>query len=153
MGASETLSTRLLSSPGSCNKYTFLWSKIFFAEWIYVWERFVCDTNIFCMKIYFSYIYIYTFIYNFLCKKAFFSKKMFQYKTLFPNKSIFSANNVYFVKNRNIFSKKTFFFSLVLQQMSNHRCYITNYITSFLLIIIVIWTKFKVININTSSEN
>ena len=50
----------------------------------------------------------------------FFSKAIFQYKTFFPYKSIFSANNVYFVKHTNIFSKKIFFFNLVLQQMNNH---------------------------------
>ena len=73
---------------------------------------FVCKTNIFCIKKYFSnerYIF-YTFIYFFLCKK-----KKIHHKTFFPYKNIFSASNVYFVKNINIKKK----FSLVLQQMNN----------------------------------
>ena len=37
-------------------------------------------------------------------------------------KTFFSANNVYFVKNKNIFSKQNFFFTLLLQQMNNHKC-------------------------------
>ena len=73
---------------------------------------FVCNKNIFCIKIFFSNeIYtFYIFIYIFLCKKVFFSKKTFQYETFYPYKNLFSTYNGYFVKNTNIFSK-IFFFS------------------------------------------
>ena len=75
---------------------------------------FICNTNIFCVKIHFSSFYI--FIYIFLCKKSFLSKKIFQYK------NIFSANNIYFVKKIYFFKKKKkSFFNLVLQQLNNHR--------------------------------
>ena len=75
---------------------------------------FIWNTNIFCVIIYFwSEIYIfYIFSYIFLCKSVFFSKKIFRYGTVFPYKFFFSANNVYFVKNTNIFSKKTIFSQL-----------------------------------------
>ena len=59
---------------------------------------FICNTNIFCVKIHFSGFYI--FIYIFLCKKSFLSKKIFQYK------NIFSANNIYFVKKIYFLKKK-----------------------------------------------
>ena len=62
----------------------------------------------------FSYIF-------FSVKKVFSAKYFFNIKLFFPYKNIFfSANNIYFVKNTNIFSKKKFFFNLVLQQMNNH---------------------------------
>ena len=86
-------------------------------------RKIICNTNIFCIKRYFSneiyYIFTFSFIF-FSVKKVFFSKKKnFSIKLFFPYKNIFSANNLYFVKN--IFStKKIFFFNLVLQQMNNH---------------------------------
>ena len=94
----------------------------FFAEWIKKNLYFICNTNIFCVKIYFwNEIYIfYIFIYIFLCKKKFFSvKKIFIIKLFSIKKTFFCATNVYFVKS-SIFSKKYFFFNLVLQQMNNH---------------------------------
>ena len=96
-------------------KKIFLQNEYIFKKDLY----FICKTNIFCIKLYFSNeIYIfYIFIYIFLCKKVFFSKKFFQYKTFFLYKNLFCANNVYFVKNPNIVSKKNFFFNLVLQQI------------------------------------
>ena len=36
LGASETLRSRLLSSPRSLNKYIFYDQKNFFAEWVYI---------------------------------------------------------------------------------------------------------------------
>ena len=118
MGASETLRIRLLSSQRSFNKYIFYDQKNFFLQNEYIFKKdlcFICNTNIFCIKMYFSNeinLFFYIFIYIFLCKKnVFFSKKFFQYKTFFPYKDIFSANNVYFVKNIYFF-KKNFFFQL-----------------------------------------
>ena len=84
---------------------------------------FVCNTNIFCIKIYFSNeIYIfYIFIYIFLCKKIFFSAKIFFNIKLFSHiKTFFSANNVFFVKNKYFFKNGIFFFNLVLQKTNNH---------------------------------
>ena len=69
--------------------------------------------------IFFTFSFIF-----FSVKKVFFSKKIFNIKLFFHIKTFFSANNVYFVKNTNIFSKKNFFFNLVLQQMNNHRKWI-----------------------------
>ena len=66
--------------------------------------------------IFFTFSFIF-----FSVKKVFFSKKIFNIKLFFHIKTFFSANNVYFVKNTNIFSKKNFFFNLVLQQMNNHK--------------------------------
>ena len=118
MGASETLRTRLLSSQRSFNKYIFYDQKNFFLQNEYIFKKdlyFVCNTNIFCVKIYFwNEIYIfYIFIHIFLCK----------FLSFLHIKRFFSANNVYFVKSTNTFSKKRktrFFFNLVLQQINNH---------------------------------
>ena len=77
MGASETLRTRLMSSQQISNKYIFydqnLQNEYMFMKDLY----FACNTNIFCIKIYFSNeIHIfYIFVYIFLCKKSFFSLK------------------------------------------------------------------------------
>ena len=75
-----------------------------------------------CKNIFLKWdIYIfYIFIYIFLCKKSFFFIKLF-----FHIKTFFSANNVYFVKNKDIFSKKNFCFTLILQQMHNHSIYLS----------------------------
>ena len=84
---------------------------------------FICNTNIFCVKIYFwNKIYIfYIFIYIFLCKKSFFSvKNIFIIKLFFHIKTFFSANNVYFVIKYKYFFKTIFFFNLVLQQMTKY---------------------------------
>ena len=114
MAASETLRTRLLSSQRSFNKYIFYDQKILFLQNEYMFKKdwyFVCNTNIFCVKIYFwnGIYFFYIFIYIFL------------YKFFFHIKAFFSANNVYFVKITNIFSnKKKYFLNLVLQQMNNH---------------------------------
>ena len=82
---------------------------------------FVCNRNIFCIKIYFSNeIHIfYIFIYIFLCK-SFFQWKIFKYKTFFPYKNIFFGKWCIFCK-QHIFFQKWFFFNLVLQQMNNSR--------------------------------
>ena len=82
---------------------------------------YICHTNIFCTKIYFSNeIYIfYILIYIFLCKKSFFSKIIFHYKTFFSKqKHFFSKECIFCKKQKNFFL--IFFFNLVLQQMSNH---------------------------------
>ena len=86
--------------------------KKFFLQNEYMFKKelyFVCNTNIFSIKIYLSNeIHIF---YIFALQKKFFSvKKIFQYITFFPHKNIFSANNVHFVKNTNIFSENKIFF-------------------------------------------
>ena len=56
IGASETLRTRLLSSQRSFDKYIFYDQKKVFLQNEYIFKKdlyFVCDTNIFCAKIYF----------------------------------------------------------------------------------------------------
>ena len=65
--------------------------------------------------VYFTFSFLFFFV-----KKVFSSKKFFNIKSFFHIKTFFSANNVCFVKNTNIFSKKIFFFNLVLQQMNKH---------------------------------
>ena len=65
--------------------------------------------------VYFTFSFLFFFV-----KKVFSSKKFFNIKSFFHIKTFFSANNVCFVKNTNIFSKKNFFFNLVLQQMNKH---------------------------------
>ena len=130
MGVFKTLRARLLSSQQSFNKYIFYNQKNIFCRMNNIFKKdlsFVCKTNMFCMKIYFSNeIYIF---YIFICIFLFFSKKNFHYKTFFPYKNIFSANNVFCQKPKYFFrqkpkyffkKKKCFFFNLVLQQMNNH---------------------------------
>ena len=111
----------------SHHKYIFYDQKIFFLQNEYIFKKDLCfiyNTNIFCIKKYFSNeIYIfYIFIYIFLCKKSFFSVKTFlNTKLFFYIKTFFSGNNVYFVKkHKYLFKKKILFFNLVLQQMNNH---------------------------------
>ena len=56
MAASETLRTRLLSSQPSSNKCIFYDQKKFFLQNEYIFKKdlyFICNTNIFCVKIYF----------------------------------------------------------------------------------------------------
>ena len=118
MAASKTLRTRLLSSQRSFNKYIFYdQKKFFFLQNEYIFKKdlyFICNTNIFCIKIYFpNEIFIFTF--------SFFSvKKNFNINLFFHIKTIFSANVVYFVKNKYFLKKEKCFFNLVLPQMNNH---------------------------------
>ena len=107
--------------------------KMFFLQNEYILKNdlyFMCNTNIFCMKIYFSnetYIFLHFHLYLFPYKiilsanNVYFVKNIFLQKknNFLPYKNIFSANNVYFVKNIFL-QKKIFFFNLVLQQMNNH---------------------------------
>ena len=127
MTAFKTLRTRLLGSQRSFNNciyyhqffFFFLQNEYLFKKDLY----FICNTNIFCVKIYFwNEVYIFhTFIYIFLCKKSFSVKKFLVIKRFFHIKTFFSANNLCFGKNINIFSKKkNVFFILVLQETSNH---------------------------------
>ena len=56
IGASETLRTRLLSSQRSFDKYIFYDQKKIFLQDEYIFKKylyFVCNTNIFYVKIYF----------------------------------------------------------------------------------------------------
>ena len=79
--------------------------------------HFICNTNIFCVKIYFwNEIYFFTFSFIFFSIKNFF----------FHIKTFFSANNVYFVKNTNIFSKKKFVFQLSFS--TNEQPYVSKYV-------------------------
>ena len=100
LGASETLRTRLLSSQRISKKYIFYDQFFFFLQNEYMFKKdlyFICNTNILCIKIYFSnelHIF-YIFIYIFLCKKSFFSKKIFRYKTFFPYKIVFFLQIMY----------------------------------------------------------
>ena len=131
MAASEIFRTRLLSSKRSFNKYIFYDQNFLFLRNEYIFQEdlyFTCNTNIFCVKIYFwNEIYIvYTFIYIFLYFSLFFSKKHFHYKTFFLQKHFFSANNVCFVKNTNIFSKKNNFF-FQLSFATNEQLYSCSY--------------------------
>ena len=65
---------------------------------------------------------VFTFSFIFFSIKKVFPVKIFSNTNIFFHiKTFFSANNVYFEKNKNVFSKKFFFFNLVLQQMNNHR--------------------------------
>ena len=80
--------------------------KIFFLQNEYIFKKdlyFICNTNIFCIKIYFpNEIFIFTF--------SFFSvKKNFNINLFFHIKTIFSASVVYFVKNKYFLKKKMFF--------------------------------------------
>ena len=74
--------------------------KMFFLQNEYILKNdlyFMCNTNIFCMKIYFSnetYIFLHFHLY------------------LFPYKIILSANNVYFVKNIFLQKKKKISFHI-----------------------------------------
>ena len=129
MGVFKTLRARLLSSQQSFNKYIFYNQKNIFCRMNNIFKKdlsFVCKTNMFCIKIYFSneiYIfYIFIYIFLFFSKKIFNKKLFFYIKTFFLQIMYFVKNpNIFFVKNPNIFSKKKiFFFNLVLQQMSNH---------------------------------
>ena len=97
-----------MSSQRISNKYIFYDQKL---QNEYMFKKdldlyFACNTNIFCIKIYFSNeIHIfYIFVYIFLCKKSFFSlKKKIKCKNFFHIKTFFSANNVYFVKTQIFF--------------------------------------------------
>ena len=56
IGCFETLRTRLLSSQRSCNKYISYDQKKFFLQNEYKFKKdlyFICNANIFCVKIYF----------------------------------------------------------------------------------------------------
>ena len=66
--------------------------KKFFLENEYIFKKdlcFICNTNIFCIKIYFqiTYIYFYIFIYIFLCEKR--GKKSVNIKLFFHVKAFF----------------------------------------------------------------
>ena len=94
MGASKALRTRLLSSQRSFNKYIFYDQKKLFLQNEYIFKKdlyFICNTNIFCIKIYFQMIYIYfTFSFIFFSvKNVFFSKKKIQHKLFFHIKRFF----------------------------------------------------------------
>ena len=113
--------------------------KTFFAEWIYIFKKdlyFICNANIFCIKIYFEndyiyiYIYIFTFSYIFFSvKKVFFSKKIFNIKLFSSCKTIFSANNIYFAKNIYFFKKIIFFqFSFATNEQPYSKSYRTKLI-------------------------
>ena len=119
MAASEALLTRWLCSQRSFNKYIFYDQKKKILQNEYIFKKdlhFVCNTNIFCVKIYFwNEIYFFTFSSIFFCINFFFHIKTF-----------FSP------KNTNILSKK-FFFNLVLQQMNNHSKWTTPLIRLFYL--------------------
>ena len=83
---------------------------------------FICDTYIFCRRIYFSnetHFYI-----SFFLKKSF-SQYFFFFSASnfsFVAEDFLSTNNTYFLKNTNIFffkkNKKNV--NLILQQMNNH---------------------------------
>ena len=134
MGAFKTLRTRLLSSQRSYKKYIFHNQKNIFLQNEYIFKKglyFVCKTNIFCIKMYFSneICIFYIFIYIFLCKKSFFSvKTLFNIKHFFYIKTYFlqimyisSKTQIFFSSKTQIFFQKNIFFSnLVLQQMNNH---------------------------------
>ena len=113
LGASETLRTRLLSSQRSFNKYTFYDQKNVFWQNEYIFQKylyFICNTNIICIKIYFSNeisVFLHFHSYFSLQKKLFSVKKVFNINFFFPYKNIFSAINVQFVTTI-FFPKKIF---------------------------------------------
>ena len=120
MGASETLSTRLLSSQRSFSN-VFLQNKYIFKKDL----CFICNTNIFCIKIYFSnsiYNFLHFHLYFSLKKKIFSVKKFFNIKRFFHIKMFFLQIMYILYKTDILFPKKKIsFFNLVLQQMNNHK--------------------------------
>ena len=86
--------------------------KKFFLQNEYIFKKdlyFICNTNTFCIYIYFTFLF-------FSVKKVFFSvKKFFNIKLIFHIKHFFLK-----IKSKYFFPKNIFFFNLVLQQMNNH---------------------------------